>query len=127
MIRLTAYVSGRVQRVGYRAKVVSLANEMGCGFVPIRKFGKLPGSCFSQECELEYGSTTLEIQEGSIHPGQNVLVVDDVLATGGTARAADLLVQKLGGVVKGNAFLIELLVLEGRSRLSAPTYSLMQY
>jgi adenine phosphoribosyltransferase len=94
-----------------------LAYNLGVGFVPIRKPGKLPAEIISESYELEYGTNSLEIHADSIEPGQRVLVVDDLLATGGSARAAIKLVERLGGKVIGVAFLIELDFLHGRDML----------
>jgi len=94
-----------------------LAYQLGVGFVPIRKPGKLPARIVSESYELEYGTNSLEIHEDGIEPGQRVLVIDDLLATGGSARAAINLVERLGGEVIGVAFLIELDFLHGREKL----------
>ena len=94
-----------------------LAYKLGAGFVPIRKPGKLPAKIVSESYELEYGTNTLEIHEDGIEPGQRVLVIDDLLATGGSARAAINLVERLGGTVEGVAFLVELDFLHGRDKL----------
>jgi len=94
-----------------------LAYHIGAGFVPLRKAGKLPWNTKSATYDLEYGTATLEIHEDGIEPGERVLVVDDVLATGGTARAAIDLVRAVGGVVVGATFLMELGFLNGRSAL----------
>jgi adenine phosphoribosyltransferase len=96
-----------------------LAYKLGCGFVPARKPGKLPYRTIREEYTLEYGSSALEIHEDSIRPGEKVLVVDDLLATGGTALAAARLVEKLGGEVTGIEFLVELAFLHGRDKLTA--------
>jgi adenine phosphoribosyltransferase len=95
-----------------------LAYELGAGFVPVRKPGKLPADVIKTEYELEYGSNTLEVHRDAIEPGQSVLVVDDVLATGGSAEATIKLVEQLGGVVSGVAVVIELGFLNGRQRLA---------
>jgi adenine phosphoribosyltransferase len=94
-----------------------LAYAIGAGFVPVRKPGKLPASKFSEEYALEYGTNTLEIHDDAIGRGQRVLVVDDLLATGGTAAATGRLLERLGANVVGYAFLIELAPLGGRARL----------
>jgi adenine phosphoribosyltransferase len=94
-----------------------LAYNLGVGFVPIRKPGKLPAEIISESYELEYGTNSLEIHADGIEPGQRVLVIDDLLATGGSARAAIRLVERLGGLVVGVAFLIELDFLHGRDVL----------
>jgi adenine phosphoribosyltransferase len=94
-----------------------IAYHFGAGFVPVRKEGKLPWETESQEYALEYGSAVLEVHKDSIRPGERVLIVDDVLATGGTAKATAELVERLGGKVEGMAFLIELSFLNGRERL----------
>ena len=105
-----------------------LAYLLGVGFVPVRKLGKLPGDTLSVEYELEYGTNTLEIHRDAIGPGQRVLVVDDLLATGGTVAATVDLIRQLGGVVVGSAFLIELEALGGRERLDGhPVISLITY
>jgi adenine phosphoribosyltransferase len=94
----------------------------------VRKPKKLPAKTVSQEYALEYGTDTLEIHEDAIQPGQRVLIVDDVLATGGTAAAVAQLVEKLGGTVAGLAFVIELDFLNGRSKLNGRTiHSLLHY
>lgn len=93
------------------------AYRMGAGFVPVRKAGKLPWAVVREKYQLEYGSDTLEMHRDAIHPGERVLVIDDVLATGGTAAATCRLVEELGGVVVGLGFLIELTDLGGRERL----------
>src|SRR6266545_3761423 len=95
----------------------ALAHQLGAGFVPVRKRGKLPSRTIEEEYELEYGRDVLAIHEDAIRPGQRVLAVDDLLATGGTISATLRLVERLGGVVVGAAFLIELAFLKGRARL----------
>ena len=95
-----------------------VAEELGAGFVPVRKPGKLPWNVVSQDYELEYGTDRLEIHEDAVGHGDTVLIVDDVLATGGTAEAAVRLVEGLGATVAGLVFLIELDALGGRSKLS---------
>lgn len=94
-----------------------VAYHFGAGFVPVRKRDKLPYHTEAAEYELEYGSATLEIHKDAVAPGERVLVVDDVLATGGTAKAAAHLVERIGGKVVGIACLIELGFLKGRERL----------
>jgi adenine phosphoribosyltransferase len=94
-----------------------VAYHFGAGFVPVRKAGKLPWEAEAQQYELEYGTETLEIHRDAFHPGERVLIVDDVLATGGTARATAKLVERLGGKVVGIACLIELSFLKGRDQL----------
>jgi len=94
-----------------------VALRVGAGFVPVRKKGKLPSATFAQEYDLEYGSATLEVHQDAFQPGDRVLVVDDVLATGGTARATASLIQRGGGIVTGFAFLMELSFLHGRDKL----------
>ena len=94
-----------------------LAYKLGCGLVPIRKPGKLPAETASVEYSLEYGSNTLEIHADALRQGDNVLVVDDLLATGGSARAAIELVERLGAKVVGVAFVVELGFLEGSKQL----------
>ncbi|GAA1592193.1 adenine phosphoribosyltransferase [Actinoplanes couchii] len=96
----------------------AIAYATGVGVVPVRKAGKLPRPAFSASYALEYGEATLEVHEGAFTPGQRVLVVDDVLATGGTAGATMDLVERAGGVVSGFTVLMELGFLDGRERLS---------
>jgi len=95
-----------------------LAYKLGCGFVPARKPGKLPFHCVREDYTLEYGSNSLEVHEDGIRRGEKVLIVDDLLATGGTALAAARLAEKLGGEVAGIEFLIELAFLHGREKLA---------
>ncbi len=95
----------------------AVAHELGVGFVPLRKQGKLPWHTIRAEYALEYGFDALEVHEDAIFSGQRVLLVDDLLATGGTAAAAKELVEKLGGEIVAFAFLIELSSLEGRKKL----------
>jgi len=94
-----------------------IAVALGAGFVPVRKAGKLPWAVVREEYDLEYGSDKLEIHRDAIHPGERILVVDDVLATGGTAAATCRLVSALGGDIVALAVLIELTFLEGRAKL----------
>jgi len=96
----------------------AVADRLGAGFVPIRKPGKLPSTTLGESYALEYGTDSLEIHDDALGPGHRVLVVDDVLATGGTARAAVNLVQRLGSTLHAAAFLIELEFLKGRDKLS---------
>ncbi|MBL8218296.1 MAG: adenine phosphoribosyltransferase [Bryobacterales bacterium] len=106
----------------------TVAYALGTGFVPVRKPKKLPWEVEAMEYQLEYGTDRLEIHKDAIKPGQHVLIIDDVLATGGTAEAVAKLVQKLGGVVAGLGFVIELDFLSGRSKLgSHPVHSLVHY
>nr|WP_321986224.1 adenine phosphoribosyltransferase [uncultured Lichenicoccus sp.] len=104
-----------------------LASKLGCGFVMLRKPGKLPGRTVSLNYELEYGSDSLHIQEDAIAPGQRVVVVDDLLATGGTLSAAVKLLQKVSAEVVAAAVLIELGFLDGRSKLGVPVTALVRY
>ncbi|MEO7665332.1 MAG: adenine phosphoribosyltransferase [Candidatus Limnocylindrales bacterium] len=94
-----------------------MAYELGAGLVPVRKLGKLPAETLSIEYALEYGSNTLEIHRDAIQPGQKVLVVDDLLATGGTVKGTIELIERLKGDIVGLAFLVELDFLHGRDRL----------
>ena len=94
-----------------------IAFHLGAGFVPVRKAGKLPWAVVREEYSLEYGKDKLEMHRDAIHPGERVLVIDDVLATGGTAAATCRLVEELGGVVVGLGFLLEISALPGRARL----------
>jgi len=96
----------------------AIAVKLGAGFVPIRKAGKLPWSTVMESYDLEYGTDSLEVHSDAVQPGQKVLIVDDVLATGGTASAAVRLMRKLGAAVIGVQVLIELTYLDGRQRLS---------
>lgn len=104
-----------------------LAYALGCGFVMVRKRGKLPGSTIKHTYELEYGTDTIEIQSDAVAPGQRVIVVDDLLATGGTMRAAVDLVRKVGGDVTGALCIIELVFLGGRGRLDVPVTAMLSY
>ncbi|HEY8345277.1 MAG TPA: adenine phosphoribosyltransferase [Bacillota bacterium] len=105
-----------------------LAYKMGCGFVLIRKPGKLPAETERVTYQLEYGEDALEIHKDAIQPGQRVLVIDDLLATGGTTKAVIELVRRLGGEIIGVGFLIELDFLKGREQLKAyDVYSLIHY
>jgi adenine phosphoribosyltransferase len=105
-----------------------LAYQLGVGFVPVRKPGKLPAETTAESYELEYGTNTIEIHVDAIEKGQKVLVIDDLLATGGTAKATCNLVEKLGGEVVGVAFVIELNFLKGREKLKGyDVFSLIQY
>mgnify|MGYP001495559403 FL=1 len=105
-----------------------IADVLDCSFVPVRKPGKLPWKTESVSYKLEYGTDALEIHEDAITEGQNVLIVDDLLATGGTAEATCKLVSKLGGNIKGLSLLIELEGLNGRKRLNQyNVHSLVQY
>ncbi len=106
----------------------TVAFAIGAGFVPVRKPGKLPAATHRATYDLEYGTDSLEIHQDAIVPGQRVLIVDDLIATGGTAKAVAALVEKMGGVVVGLAFVIELEFLHGREKLgSYPMTSLLKY
>lgn len=106
----------------------AVADRLGAGFVPIRKPGKLPSTTLGESYALEYGTDSLEIHDDALGPGHRVLVIDDVLATGGTARAAVNLVQRLGSTLHAAAFLIELDFLKGRDRLAdVPVSSVLRY
>ncbi|HSR49552.1 MAG TPA: adenine phosphoribosyltransferase [Acidobacteriota bacterium] len=106
----------------------ALAANIGAGFVPVRKPGKLPAEKLSHSYDLEYGSDTLEIHRDAIEGDQRVLIVDDLIATGGTAAATVEIVRKLGGSIHELAFLVELEFLNGRSKLDGQNiYSILQY
>jgi adenine phosphoribosyltransferase len=106
----------------------AVAERLGTGFIPVRKPGKLPARAVRESYDLEYGKDALEIHADAIERGQRVLIVDDVLATGGTAAAAAQLVRKAGGELRGLAFLIELLALEGKSKLPGEqVHTVLQY
>ena len=105
-----------------------LAIELGAGLVPIRKPGKLPYTTISKSYDLEYGSNTVQIHSDAVSPGDRVLLLDDLLATGGTMEATRQLVTELGGEVVGVAFVIELLALKGREKINTPHIkSLLQF
>ncbi|MCA0961695.1 adenine phosphoribosyltransferase [Salipiger bermudensis] len=97
----------------------AVAHQLSAGFVPIRKKGKLPGAVISESYTLEYGEAVVEIHDDAIRPGERILLVDDLLATGGTAEAGIKLVERLGGEIIGCAFIIDLPDLGGRTRLEA--------
>lgn len=134
-------VDGLIERIGKRQVDVvvgmesrgfifgaPIAYKLGVGFVPVRKLGKLPSDVVSVEYELEYGSATLEMHQDAIKPGQKVLIVDDLLATGGTVAGTIELVKQLHGEIVAVAFLIELAFLKGRDRLKGhEIITLIQY
>ncbi|WP_121631306.1 adenine phosphoribosyltransferase [Tropicibacter alexandrii] len=97
----------------------AVAHQLSAGFVPIRKKGKLPGAVISEEYQLEYGEAVVEIHDDAIQPGEKILLVDDLLATGGTAEAGIKLVERLGGEIIGCAFIVDLPDLGGRAKLEA--------
>jgi len=97
----------------------AIAHQLGLGFVPIRKKGKLPGAVIAEAYQLEYGEAVMEIHDDAVAPGARVLLVDDLLATGGTAEAGIRLIERLGGRVVGCAFVIDLPDLGGRAKLEA--------
>jgi adenine phosphoribosyltransferase len=106
------------------------ADRLGTGFVPIRKKGKLPAAAIGQDYELEYGTDIIEIHEDAIRPGERVLLVDDLIATGGTAHAAAKLISRIGGVLVGAAFIIDLPELGGRRKLveaGTPCHTLIEF
>ncbi|KAL8699624.1 MAG: hypothetical protein Q9201_005900 [Fulgogasparrea decipioides] len=103
----------------------SLALKLGAGFVPVRKQGKLPGPTETAAFEKEYGKDYFQIQKDGIKPGQRVLIVDDIIATGGSAAAAGSLVKKLGGSLIGYLFILELGFLRGKEKLDAPVHTLL--
>ena len=116
------YVNQKIDKVaGLEARGFilggAIADRLSLGFVPIRKAGKLPGQVISQDYELEYGSATMEIHKDCIEPGEKILLVDDLLATGGTAEAGIKLMEKLGGNIVSCSFIIDLPELGGRKRL----------
>ncbi|PYQ39837.1 MAG: adenine phosphoribosyltransferase [Acidobacteria bacterium] len=123
------HLADKVVAIESRGFIVGapLADRLGLGFVPLRKPGKLPGKTMRHTYTLEYGEDCLEIHDDAVTPGERVLIVDDVIATGGTACAAGELVRKLGGVVAAYAFLVELSFLDGRSRLEGDVLSLIHY
>ena len=96
----------------------ALAYKLNCGLIPVRKKGKLPYKTIEESYALEYGTATLEIHEDAVRPGEKVVIIDDLLATGGTAGASAKLIERLGGEVAGFEFVIELGFLKGRSNLS---------
>jgi len=104
-----------------------LADRLGAGFVPVRKKGKLPGTKIAHTYDLEYGTDCLEIHDDALRPGERALVVDDVIATGGTAAATGQLVGQLGAELAGYAFLVELTFLKGRDKLRGKVFSLIRY
>ena len=105
-----------------------LAERLGVGFIPLRKLGKLPGAKISESYELEYGTATLEMHRDAVQKGDRILIVDDLIATGGTALAAAKLVEVLRGVVVGFAFVVELSFLPGREVLKGyDVYSVVKY
>jgi adenine phosphoribosyltransferase len=106
----------------------AVADRLGTGFVPVRKPGKLPSKAVRESYALEYGTDSLEMHEDAVSSGQRVLIVDDVIATGGTAKATAALVRQLGGTVHALAFLIELDALKGRNQLAGENvYAVLRY
>lgn len=107
----------------------ALAYHLGAGFVPVRKKGKLPSETLSASYELEYGTDTLEVHKDAIKPGERVVLIDDLIATGGTAAATAGMIKELGGNLVEIGFLIELSFLNGREKIPAefPVFSILQY
>jgi adenine phosphoribosyltransferase len=123
VVRALASGHGPVDKVvGIEARgfilAASAACELGSGFVPVRKQGRLPGPTYAQSYELEYGTATVEVHQDAFRPGDRVLIIDDVLATGGTARATASLVRRAGADIIGVAVIMELTFLGGRAQLS---------
>lgn len=121
---LTPYTGQRIDQViGLEARGFILggavAHQLSCGFTAVRKKGKLPAATIEQEYTLEYGSAVVEMHDDAISPGQSVLIVDDLLATGGTAEASIKLIERLGGQIVGCAFVVDLPELGGRKRLES--------
>jgi adenine phosphoribosyltransferase len=119
---LAPYVGMQIDKVvGLEARGFILggavAHQLSVGFVPVRKAGKLPGAVISQDYQLEYGAATVELHEDAIEAGEKILVVDDLLATGGTAEAGIKLIERLGGEIVSCAFIVDLPELGGRKRL----------
>ena len=104
-----------------------LALRLGKGFIPVRKEGKLPGPTYGVDYDLEYGTDRVEVHKDAIPPGSKVLMVDDLLATGGTIGGSSRLIEKAGGIIVGYAFLIELVDLKGRNNLDHPIFSLVTF
>jgi len=104
-----------------------LALRLGKGFIPVRKAGKLPGPTHGVEYDLEYGTDLVEVHQDAIKSGSRVLMVDDLLATGGTMEGSSRLIEKAGGIIVEYAFVIELIDLKGRDRLNKPVYSLVTF
>lgn len=126
---LSPYVGQQIDAVaGLEARGFILggavAHQLGVGFIPIRKKGKLPGETYAEDYELEYGSATVEVHVDALEPGAKVLVVDDLLATGGTAMAGVRLLERLGAEIVGCAFVVDLPELGGKSKLEAMGLSL---
>ena len=126
---LAPYVGQHIDKVvGLEARGFiiggAIAHQMSIGFVPIRKKGKLPGAVISEDYKLEYGEAVVEVHDDAIQPGEKILVVDDLLATGGTAEAGTKLVERLGGEIVGCAFIIDLPELGGRKRLEDLGYDI---
>jgi adenine phosphoribosyltransferase len=106
----------------------AVADRLGAGFAPVRKKGKLPSKTVQETYDLEYGTDCLELHADAVAPGERVLIIDDVLATGGTAAATSALVRKLGGSVQALAFLVELEFLNGRAKIPGETvFSVLKY
>lgn len=106
----------------------AVADRLGAGFVPVRKLGKLPAETVKASYSLEYGTDSLEMHKDAVQPGQRVLIVDDLLATGGTASATVNMVASVGGQIEGMAFLIELVGLNGREKLAGQNiHSVLKY
>ena len=132
---LSPYVGARIDRVaGLEARGFILggavAHQLSKGFVPVRKKGKLPARTIEQDYVLEYGTATVEIHDDAVEPGEKVLIVDDLLATGGTAEAGIRLIERLGAEVVGCAFVVDLPDLGGRARLEAmgvPVHAICSY
>lgn len=134
---ITAHLAATWSREGLSAVVgiesrgffwgFGLAQKLNVPFVPVRKAGKLPAKTIGLEYDLEYGSATIEIHADAIKQGQRILLHDDLLATGGTAKAAGKLIKKTGGEVAGYSFLIELSFLNGRNQLDEPVKTIVSY
>ncbi len=126
---LAPYRPGLLAGIESRGFLVAapLALHLGCGFTMVRKSGKLPGSTVAHSYDLEYGSDTIEVQADAITPGQRVVVLDDLLATGGTLMASINLLRQVGAEVVAAACLMELTFLNGRDRLDVPFHSLVEY
>lgn len=132
---LHPYIGQRIDRVaGLEARGFILggavAHQLSVGFLPVRKKGKLPGKTIEQSYQLEYGEATVEIHDDAVEAGENILIVDDLLATGGTAEAGIKLIEKLGGNIVACAFVIDLPALGGRSKLEklgVPVHALCEF